>query len=103
MWNIEELTGYHPVTTFWEDFSIADRFGAKAVEDTFHRAFAEWNTDYIYLTELVLVLNWKLWQWYEDGNEELTTLYDKLWQKADAHAMETLKGDEASYFFRVTD
>ena len=26
-WNIEELTGYKPFTTFYEDFSIADAFG----------------------------------------------------------------------------
>ena len=23
-WNITELTGYEPKTTFWDDFSIAD-------------------------------------------------------------------------------
>ena len=25
-WNIKELTGYEPMTTFYEDFSIADKF-----------------------------------------------------------------------------
>lgn len=34
--------GYTCKTTFWMDFSIADRFGAAAVKDTFNRAFAEW-------------------------------------------------------------
>lgn len=52
--------GYTVQTTFWEDFSIADRFGKSAVLDTFKRAFAEWKTDYKYLTEMVLVLNPKL-------------------------------------------
>lgn len=51
-WNIEAETGYKPKTTFWQDFSIADRFGADAVKDTFNRAFAEWKTDHVYLTEL---------------------------------------------------
>ena len=63
MWNIEEMTGYHPLTTFWQDFSIADSFGMDAVKDTYQRAFSEWRTDYTYLTELVMVLNWKIWQW----------------------------------------
>ena len=49
--------GYTPQTTFWEDFSIADPFGLEAVQDTFNRAFEEWKSDHIYLTELVLVLN----------------------------------------------
>ena len=28
--------------TFWEDFSIAERFGLSAIQDTFNRAFKEW-------------------------------------------------------------
>lgn len=60
-WNIEEMCGYKPITTFWDDFSIADNFGIDAVCDTYNRAFQEWKTDYKYLTELVMVLNWKIW------------------------------------------
>ena len=29
-------------TTFWEDFSIAERFGLSAIQDTFNRAVKEW-------------------------------------------------------------
>lgn len=36
-----EMSGYEPKTTFFSDFTIADAFGAKAVQDTFNRAFAE--------------------------------------------------------------
>ena len=32
VWNIESETGYKPMTTFWQDFSIADAFGVAAVE-----------------------------------------------------------------------
>ena len=53
----ELLNAYEPKTTFWMDFSIADRFGANAIKDTYNRAFKEWKTNYIYLTELVIVLN----------------------------------------------
>ena len=52
-------------TTFWQDFIIADRFGIPAVKDTFRRAFGEWKRDYRYLTDLVLVLNHKIWEHYE--------------------------------------
>ena len=36
-------------TTFWQDFSIADRFGSKAIKDTYKRAFDGWknNTEYV--------------------------------------------------------
>lgn len=101
-WNIEELNGYRPMTTFWEDFSIADRFGYKAVQDTYKRAFANWRTDYKYLTELVLVLNHKAWQ-HQDTNPVLSDLYITLYEVADNYAIDNLKGHELKYFFEVTD
>lgn len=94
--------GYTPQTTFWEDFSIADPFGLEAVQDTFNRAFEEWKSDHIYLTELVLVLNWKIWQHYE-SNEALARLYNTLWETADAYACDNLEGEELAYFYRTTD
>ena len=30
-WNVKELCGYEPMTTFWEDFSVAERFGCDAI------------------------------------------------------------------------
>lgn len=96
------VNGYETQTTFWEDFSIADMFGAEAVKDTFNRAFKGWKDNYIYLTELVMVLNWKVWQHYEN-NEPLAKLYQELWKKADYYACNNLKDEEAEYFFRVTD
>lgn len=97
------INGYETMTTFWEDFSIADRFGVKAVKDTYRRAFKEWKTNYQYLTELVMVLNWKLWQHYELGNDALPDVYQELWEKADGYAMDHLKGEELNYFFGTTD
>ena len=97
------VNGYETFTTFWQDFTIADRFGASAIKDTFKRAFNEWKHDYKYLTELVMVLNWKLWHFYAKGNEEYAQLYNALWSEADMYAMENLKGDEVAYFFRTTD
>ena len=90
-------------TTFWQDFSIADLFGVDAIKDTYNRAFNEWRNNYQYLTELVMILNWKLWEHYEKGNEDYARLYDKLWRVADLYACENLKGEEAEYFFRTTD
>lgn len=97
------VNGYETKTTFWDDFSIADRFGTDAVKDTFERAFEEWKSNTEYLTELVMVLNWKLWQHYEFGHETLARLYDKLWKKADRYAVSNLKDDDLSYFLETTD
>ena len=86
MWNIEELNGYKPMTTFWMDFSIADKFGYKAVQDTYRRAFHDWKHDCKYLTELVLVLNHKAWQ-HADRNAVLSELYIQLYEIADNYSL----------------
>ena len=47
-WNIAEITGYEPMTTFWQDFSIADKFGNKAIADTYRKVKVEWKDNYKY-------------------------------------------------------
>lgn len=98
----KEVLGYDTITTFWDDFSIADRFGLAAVKDTFDRAFAEWKTDYKYLTELVLVLNNKKWQ-HSEINPRFAELYNELWHKAGEYACKNLKGEELEYFYKVAE
>ena len=98
-----DMTGYEPKTTFWMDFSIADRFGVSAVKDTFKRAFNEWKTDYVYLTELVMMLNWKIWQHHDMGRMDLAKVYDELWREADQWALENLKDEEKAYYIQVLD
>ena len=102
MWNIEKMTGHKPLTTFWNDFSTAEQFGIEAVKGTFKRAFEEWKGDYKFLTELVMVLNHKIWQWYEK-NDELARVYNALWEEADNYGCENLKGGELDYFYETLD
>ena len=96
--------GHKTITTFYSDFTIADMTGgASAVHDTYNRATKEWKDDYKYLTELVIVLNHKIWEHFEKGNEQLAKVYQDLWDEADAWCMHNLKGDELDYFMSVTD
>lgn len=101
-WTGAEEIGYKPKTTFWDDFSMADKFGPEAVKDTYNRAFNEWKTDYIYLTELVLVLNHKSWQ-YVDDRPELSALYEELYFTADEYALDNLTGEDKQYYLATTD
>ena len=101
-WNIEEMTGYKPITTFWQDFTIAEKFGIKAVKETFDKVFEEWHEDYKYLTELVMVLNWKIWEHYQN-DKELAKVYNDLWEQTDNYACENLKNEELDYFYNITD
>ena len=101
-WRIEELTGYKPVTTFYTDFSIADNFGIGAIEDTFNCSFRVWQHNYLYITELAMVLNWKIWRWH-NVNDEYARLYDKLWRQVDEWCIENLKGEDLEYYYKTTD
>lgn len=109
-WSMAEAIGYEPKTTFWEDFSIADLYGISAIKDTFKRAFSDWQDDVEYIAEMALVLNHKGHFYYytsqNDNNEHLralSTLYYELYEAIDDYANKHFTGDDATYYFRVTD
>lgn len=109
-WNIEELTGYKPVTTYYRDFSIADVFYLNGMEpesvmDTHNRAWPALKSGFLGvkgLTEYIMVLNWKIHEHYE-AHRQLAQLYNKLWQETDDWAMENLTGDDLDYYLATTD
>lgn len=98
-----EMTGYKPLTTFWQDFGIAERFGESAMLDTYKKCFDYAKDDYKILTELVIMLNWKMWEQDDKGNPTLGNIYCKLWEKADNYALDNLKDEELQYFIRTID
>lgn len=103
-WDIEEMCGYKPITTYYEDFSIADKFGTSAIKDTYKRAFeGAKDLGYKYLTELSMALNWKIWYHYELCNMLKADLYDKLWKEILNWIYKNFTKEELSYFYRVTD
>jgi len=100
---IKEMFGYDVKTTFYDDFSIADAFGVKAIKDTYKRAFKEWKHDKTYVTELCMVLNWKCWEHHETGNTEVSKLYSDLFYKLQDWCYNNLKGEDLKYFIDTTD
>lgn len=91
-------------TTFMSDFTIAEQFGPAAVQDTYERVFQQWHDDYRYLTDLVIVLNRKLWShWEEDPDSPFTALYNELWAAANDCALDNLKGPQLAYFIEQVD
>lgn len=97
--------GYEVKTTFFSDFSTAEFCsGAEGVRDTYNRAWASWQTNYEYLTELVMVLNHKIWEHYKT-NKPLASVYDELWRKADNdfHTLFADNEEAKDYYYRVTD
>jgi hypothetical protein len=107
MWEMAKTVGYTPITTFWEDFSIAEKFGKQAIQDTAERAFNEWHTNVKFLAELIMVLNHKSWFWYENGIEEISVIYSDLyykyndlgWDWLETHGTE----EEKHWYFETLD
>lgn len=97
------MTGYEPITTFWQDFTIAEAFGMSAIIETFDRCFKEWHNEYKYLTEFVMVLNHKCNYHYELENFEVSDLYSDLFYKTQDYAYNNLKGEELEYCIRTLD
>lgn len=102
-WNIQEMTGYEPQTTFFTDFSIADMFGLEAIKDTYARAFKYWKDDVKFVTELSMVLNWKGWQHHGEGNKKYSEWYFAKWEELHDWCLSNLKGDDLTYYLRTTD
>ncbi len=102
-WNIEEMTGYKPITTFYSDFSIADAFGVDAIKDTYQRAVKEWKENIKYMTELVMVLNWKCWEYFDKGNSTYSMLYSDLYYKLDAYVLDNFGSEDVSYYLNTID
>ena len=98
---------YKYFTTFWSDFSIAERFGKTAIEDTAKRVYEEWKDDVEYLTELVMVINHKCWDHYRNGDNILSGLYGDMYYEYYDKAIDYLdkngSKDQVSYFIQTLD
>lgn len=93
-----EKVGYKEITTYASDFDNADMFGAKAIMDTYTKAFEEAKDDYRYLTELNMVLKHKCVKWLDQKNKARFELYYDLLIDVAFHASCTLRDDELEYF-----
>ena len=100
--SFEKIFDFKLKTTFWEEFSIAENYGSDGIREHYNLVFEQWKDNLEYLTELVLVLNWKISQWFGvDDNIGLT--YDELWHETDTYALKTLKGDDLHYYLSTLD
>ena len=94
----ENELGYESLTTFWQDFTIAEHFGLKEIQDTFKRATKEWISNGEYFTELVLVLRTKIGWFRHQNKEELVKLYERLFHEADAIALSSMNAEDLAYY-----
>ena len=103
-WTLAERIGYKPLTTFWNDFSVAEAFGPPSIKDAAKRAWSEWKDNYKYATELIMVLNHKCWHWNEH-NDVLMELYSNLYYEYNEKLYDLYKNDKVAlnYIFHTLD
>lgn len=95
--------GYKMQYTWWQDFTIADAFGAKAIKDTYTRSFKEWHTNRVAMQEMTAVLNWKCWEHYEKKHEDISELYIKLYEECYQKCLDHFKGEELTAYWEFLD
>lgn len=99
---LEKMLDFKFESTFWEEFSIAEDYGAEGVREHWNLVFEQWKGNIKFLTELVLVLNIKLFIWFK-VDDDLGLTYEELWKETDGYALETLKGDDLHYYLHTLD
>lgn len=102
-WETAIEIGYEPKTSYWQDFTIAEKYGGvHRILCTFKNKFKDAQRDHVKMTELVLVLNHKIWA-HHGKRSTLALTYNALWRAADSWACDNLKGQELAYFYKTTD
>lgn len=97
---------YSRKTTFFSDFSIAEWCGGKdGVIDTFQRAINDWKSNIEYFAELILCVNIKAWEHFDNGNSGYADLYSNLYYIAKDAYFDTFKGNEEAmqYYYDFID
>lgn len=97
---------YNWQTTIWQDFTIADNFGKKAIQETYNKIKLEWGYNIVFMAELALTTNWKCWDFYEKENQDLAKLYENLYYETRdwVYSKDANFSDEdLDYYFEQTD
>lgn len=103
---LRDTSGYVRKTTFYSDLSIAEYMeGKKGINETYKNVMKSWIGNIEYITEFCMALNIKSWQMYNEGKQELASLYADLYYKCKDAIYKHYKGDQKSldYFFDTTD
>lgn len=89
-------------TLFWHDFDIAEKNGVDAIKKAYKNAFEASVDHYEYLTELAIILKWKMYQ-YDMKNESLAKVYYELWKETDEFANKKLRRWGLNYYWKETE
>ena len=98
------ITGYSPITTFWDEFTKAEASdGENAVRNLYAELFEKCKGNHKSFTELVMILNWKSWYHDSADNDQMCSLYVDLFNQASDWGYNNLKGEAMDYFWQTLD
>ena len=100
--SFEKMFDFKFESSFWEEFSIAENYGTDGIREHYKVVFDQWKDNLKFLTELVLVLNIKIFLWY-GVDDTIGLTYDQLWKETDGYALEALKGNDLHYYLSTLD
>ena len=100
--SFEKMFDFKFESSFWEEFSIAENYGSDGIREHYKVVFDQWKGNLKYLTELVLVLNWKISTWF-GVDDTIGKTYDELLRDADGYALNTLKGEDLHNYLSTLD
>ena len=103
MLDSESMCGYTQRTTFWDDFTLAEKLGLPAIKDTYEIAFNSCKNDVVFIVELCLVLNWKMLYMDERHMTEKSVMYYKYWVELSNWCERHLEAGAYEYFLNATD
>ena len=119
--NLADMGNYERKYTFYSDFGIAEfcevyKADAGAVKDTYNRVEESWGSSIEAITEVVMVLNHKIWSFYdgvdssflgcsEEWRQHFMEVYQELYERCVAFIEKTFSNDSEalSYYYEVTD
>ena len=120
--NLKTMNEFKPEYTFYSDLSIAEwcqifaKGDENAIEETYTEFIMQFGDNYKALTELILVLNHKLWSFHQkvDSNYlncdektryQLEQLYTRLYNRAETYFFKRYERNQQAqqYYYRVTD
>jgi len=119
--NLGDMSSYKPKYTFYSDFAIAEFYfvygkDKNSIKETYDRVIKSWSSSYEALTEIILVLNHKIWAFFQDVDtqylgidkekgKEIAGIYNELWKKTEDLFFKLYENndDAMSHYYEVTD
>ena len=119
--NLADMSGYERKYTFYSDFSIAEfcevyMKDTNAVKKTYNNVIKSWGSSIEAMSEIVMVLNHKIWSFYgnvdssylkcgEAWRNKFMEIYQTLYEKCVDFIYKKFEHNEKAmeYYYNVTD